>query len=373
MDQPPDGQKQDDLAPEEGVIGAIPGPPEGTEEPIEEPEEERPAPRRRPWVLGCLLAILGVLLGGAVALLAGRGCGAESPDDSIIPLPRPGSYDTRLVFSAGPEEPTATPDIIPAETSVVFCFYRLNRVPPDAALTAKWWHDGEELGALELRDLRPDESAEHAAGRFTIYPPKLPAPAAEAPAGAREPAGPAATAPPGASTTVFPPGIYEVELTTPAQPDVVARGSFVALPRAAKILQGGGEPAGPPAVRSLTTAAGVGDDGKPIGPTAIFPPSVDRVYAVFEYAGVPPGAVLTARWFIEGTELVAARTEIPVTAERGTARAWLEVGGGANLPDAQYQVRVYLGDEDDPLASSGFRISASAPPLTVAPTPPPGP
>lgn len=366
MDQPRDEQNRDDLAPEEGVIGAIPGPSEGADEEAGAPAEERPARRRRPWVLGCLLALLGVLLGAAVALVAGRGCGPVAPEGPVIALPRPGSPDTRLVFSAGPEEPATTPEIIPAETSVVFCFYRLNRVPPDAALTAKWWHDGEELGALELRDQRPDGDAEYAAGRFTIYPPTPPtraAPGAEPP-----PAEPPASSSAGATGTagsiaVFPPGIYEVELTSPAQPDVVARGSFVALPRAAKILQGGGEPAGPPMVRALTTATGVAEDGTALGPATVFPRDVRRIYAVFEYAGIAPGAVLTVRWFIEGTELERARAEIPVAAERGSAHAWLEVGTSDRLPDAQYQVRVYLGEEDHALASSGFRISASAPPI----------
>lgn len=356
MDRDREEQHQDDQAPDEGVIGAISGPARDAEERVEEPEE-RPAPRPRPWVLGCLLALFGALLGAAAALLVGRGC--ATPEGTVI-APPPGSYDTRLVFSAGPEEPAATPDLIPAETSVVFCFYRLKRVPADARLTAKWWRDGEELGALELRDLRSDPAAGHAAGRFTIYPPA----AGTAEGGGRPPASPTPptpAAPPSPAT--FPPGIYEVELNAPAQPDVVARGSFVALPRAAKILQGGGEPVGPPVIRALTTASGIDQQGRPVGPTAVFPPSVSRIYVVFEYAGVPPGVVLTARWFIEGNELEAARAELPIPAEQGSAHAWLEVGRGDRLPDAHYQVGIYLGDEDRPLASSGFRISATAPPI----------
>jgi len=363
MDERRAEQNQEDLAPDEGVIGAIPGPPEEAEERVDAPEAERPAQRRRPWVLGCLLAILGVLLGGAVALVVGRGCRQEPPDGSLIPPPRPGSYDTRLVFSAGPEEPQSTPDILPAETSVVFCFYKLSRVPADAPLAAKWWLDGEELGALELRDPQPDTAADHAAGRFTIYPPQPPARPPDA--SSEEAAAPPSAAVPASTpgTATFAPGVYEVELTSPAEPDVVARGSFVALPRAAKILQGGGEPAGPPVVRSLTTCVGVGEDGKAVGPATVFPRNVRRIYAVFEYAGVSPGAVLTVRWFIEGTELEGARAEIPVAAEQGSAHAWLDVGAGDELPDAQYQVRVYLGEEDQPLASSGLRISAAAPPV----------
>lgn len=352
MDREREEQHQDDQAPDEGVIGALSGPGRDAEEGVEEPEGERPSPRPRPWVLGCLLALLGALLGAAAALLVGRGCGPATPEGTVI-APPPGSYDTRLVFSAGPEEPAATPDLIPAETSVVFCFYRLKRVPADARLTAKWWRDGEELGALELRDLRPDPAAGHAAGRFTIYPPA----AVTAEGGGR----PSTSAAPSHPAT-FPPGIYEVELTTPAQPDVVARSSFVALPRTAKILQGGGDPVGPPVIRALTTAPGIDQQGRAVGPTAVFPPSVSRIYAVFEYSGVPPGAVLTARWFLEGNELEAARAEIPIPAEQGSAHAWLEVGRGDRLPDAHYQVGIYLGDEDRPLASSGFRIGATASP-----------
>lgn len=364
MDEDRGRDDRDDQPSDERVIGEIAGPGQDTG-PEAPSEEEMRWRRRRPWVLGCLLAILGGLLGAATALMLGRGCETPPPEGAVIPAPVPGSYDTRLVFSAGPEQPERTPDIIPAETSVVFCFYRLGRVSPQAPLTARWWLDGEELGALELRDLRPDAEAPHAAGRFTIYPPTVHR-SEETPVNAEPSAGATATeARPPAS---FPPGIYEVEMTSPEHPDVVARGSFLALPRAAKILQGGGEPAGPPVVRSLTTGVGIGNDGAVIGRTTLFPPTVRRIYAAFEYQGVPPGAVLTVRWFIESTELRRARAEIPVAAERGRAHAWLEVEGRDRLPDAQYQVRVYLGDEDRPLASTGFRISTAAPPL---PTPPP--
>ncbi|MGD9494690.1 MAG: hypothetical protein AB7Y46_00140 [Armatimonadota bacterium] len=293
----------------------------------------------------------------AVALLLGRGSGGDDDANApALPGPPPESYHTRLVFSPTPERPDETPEIIPAESETIYCFYELGSVAPNAAIFARWWYEGKPLGELPLYDHLLEPDTRHAAGRFAIRPPEGPLPA-----GNQAPSGPAAG---------FPPGIYDVQVGSPAQPDVVAQGSFVALPRAAKILQGGGEPAGPPVVRSLRTATGVGSEGEAVGATALFAPTTRRIYAVFEYAGVPPGAVLSVRWYAGERELEAARAEIAVTAERGRAHAWLEVGERDELPPGEYQVSVHLGDEAEALASTSFRVrpTAERPPHNDAPS-----
>ncbi len=349
-DQPPPEDEDTGQESDQGIIGEIP--------PVEADEEEagardRPRPpgrRRRSRTIGCVLALLGALLGAGVALVIGRGGGNEGEPargpDMAAPVD---SYLTRLTFSATPERPEQTPEILPAEADVIYCFYELSRVSPDAPLSARWSYDGRDLGELPLRDHQPDRDAEHASGRFSIVP-------AESDEGADV----EGDAEGGAG---FPRGVYEVEMTSPSQPDVIAQASFVALPRAAKILQGGGEPEGPPLVRSLNTAMGVGEDGKPVGATTTFEADSGRIYAAFEYAGVPPGAVLTVRWHFADTELERARAELPVSAAEGRGQAWLEVGEGEELPAGEYRVSVHLGDEDEELATSGFTVEG---PMTAA-------
>ena len=164
-----------------------------------------------------------------------------------------------------PRAAQATPEIISAETQVIYCFYDMARLPADAALSATWSREGEPLGELPLTRHERDRQADYARGHFAIEPP------------ANTHA---------ADTSGFPPGIYEVELTSPDHPDVVAEASFVALPRAAQILQGGGEPEGPPVIRSLQTATGVSDPASRSGSNS-FAADVGRISALFAYRASP--------------------------------------------------------------------------------------
>ncbi len=351
-DQPPPDDTAAEADEDQGVIGEIPGADEGEPAPPPAGPGRR---RRRPWVVGCFLALLGVMLGAAVALLVARR--PAQREEISTPPQGPAStraYETRLLFSPTPRRPERTPDIIPAESRVVYCFYELSRVPSDAPLSARWWHEGEELGPLELRDLERAPDADHALGRFSIYPPTG---GGDEAAEVEPPGGGQAES---AAPSGFATGVYEVELTSSEVPDVSARDSFMALPNAAKILAGGGEPAGPPVIRSLQTCAGVSEDGEPVDPAAAFPGD-GRIYVAFTYAGVTPGAVLTVRWWAGDTELTDARTEVAVSAEEGRGQAWLEVGEGQQLPPGDYRVSVHLGDEGEALAQTGFTVTAAPP------------
>lgn len=323
-DQPPKPE-------EAGVIGEIePQQPDST--PPETPEEPR-ARRRRPWTVGCLLALLGALAGGGIAILLSRG--AAPPGDAGAPIaPGPETVNS-LVFSPTPERPPVTPDIIPAETDVIYGFYQLGRVPAGAELSGKWSHEGQPLGDLPLDEHQPESGPPFASGRFTLRPP------------------------PGAENG-FTPGIYEVELTAVAYPEVVVQGSFVALPRAAAILQGGGEPGGPPAIQSLRLAQDVTDAGEPVGESTVFAADSDRIHAIFSFEGIMPGSVVMVRWYFGEQELTHARAEIPLVAEQGWGEAWLDPGDGSNLPEGDYLVSVHLGDEQEPLASMGFLVTSAA-------------
>ncbi|HCA47789.1 MAG TPA: hypothetical protein DEP45_10680 [Armatimonadetes bacterium] len=291
-------------------------------------------------MIGCLLALLGALAGGGLAIWYGRERAAVPPAHSGLhaPLPASSAASPALLFSPTPERPDQTPEIISSETDVIWAFYDLPGMPSSAALSASWFLKDEQLGELPLDQLQPQSGADHAAGQFAIHAP--------------------ATG--GVSSGGFISGIYRVVITSPDYPDISAEASFVALPRAAQILQGGGEPEGPPAVRSMQTASGVTDTGELIGTSTSFQPNAGRVVAVFHYEGIIPGSALTVRWYLEETELTAARTEIPVTAARGRGEAWLETGEGDLLPDGSYRVVVFLGDEVEPLATTGFEVASPA-------------
>lgn len=345
--QPPEPDEQPgppvDADEDEGILGEI-----AAEQPAE-PGEERPEQtrarlrRRRSRIIGCLLALLGALAGGGLALWISRGAVIDLPNGEQVVAPEgdaaAGAPANRLVFSPTPERPRATPEIISAETQVIYCFYDMARLPADAALSATWSREGEPLGELPLTRHERDRQADYARGHFAIEPP------------ANTHA---------ADTSGFPPGIYEVELTSPDHPDVVAEASFVALPRAAQILQGGGEPEGPPVIRSLQTATGVSDSGEPIGQSNSFAADVGRISALFAYRGIAPGSVVTVRWHHGDEELAAARTEIAITAAEGWAEAWLETESGDALPAGQYRVSVHFGEEDEPLATTSFEVTSVA-------------
>jgi hypothetical protein len=339
-EQTGDGQTDKDQT-EEGVLGEI-----LPEEEVEEPssgQTPRPRRRQRSRMIGCLLALLGALAGGGVAWWVSYDAD-EREAETVSNLVAPNQYmnTNRVTFSPTPERPDETPEIISAETSVIYCFYELGGVPVDAPLAATWSHDGEFLGDLPLSDHRPAEDVEYARGRFTLHPPND-----------EDTEGAAETIP------SFPPGIYEVELTSPEYADITAAGSFVALPRAAQILQGGGDPDGPPLIRSLQTTVGVTENGEPLDQRSVFPQDIERITAVFSYSGIPAGSVLTVRWHIGDRELTDAGSDMAINAAEGWAEAWLEPGAGETLPAGDYRVTVHLGDEDKPLASMGFSIAPS--------------
>ncbi len=334
MDEQPKNDERNGPTADDGIIGGI-DPVDAGDEASGAERVRRPGLwRRRTIVVGCLLAILGLLLGGGIALMIGRQT-AEAPRERIDSDPEPAATVNRLIFSPAPDRPEATPDIIPAETAAVYCFFELGRLPADAELEAQWWGDGEALGDLPLEDLQREQDVHHASGRFTL----------------RSPAETEGT---------FAPGIYEVEVRGVHQVEVSVRSSFVVLPQGARILQGGGEPEGPPVIRSLRTATDVTEEGEPVGAATDFPPDVGRICAVFEYRGITPGAVLTARWHLGDMEIERARTEIAIPDSSGWAEVWLSTGEADRLPPGPYQVAIHLGDEAEPLASVGFTISSDA-------------
>lgn len=330
---PDDRDDHDD----DGVIGSI-APAEDTTDADGASAAPSPVRRRRRGPLTTLaLAVLGGLAGAALAVLWGMGVFDRGGEKSEVAPPEPppiveaGHHAERVLFSPDPERPDATPDIITAESPQVYCFYEHTRLPADAKLRARWWFAGKELGELELLDQVSDEGGEdvssHLLGRFTI----------PAPEGG------------------FQAGVYEVALSC-AEGGVTWRGSFLALPRAAKVLEGGGPPDAPVRIVDLQTALGAAEDGSPLDVASEFAADTPRIHACFQYEGMAPGAVLVVRWHFQGRELSAARSELTVAASNGWGDAWLERGGEASFARGEYRVTVHLGEEERSLASVGFVV-----------------
>ena len=319
---------------DDDVIGSIP-PAEDVPRapsPVEPPSRDRKR-RRSPGVTAGLM-VLGGLVGAALAVLWGTGVFDRASEDSDVLPPEPppvveaANHVERVLFSPDPERPEVTPDIITAESPLVHCFYEHTRLPADAKLRARWWLAGEELGELELLDqVSSEDSPDHLLGRFTI----------PAPEGG------------------FEAGVYEVALAC-AEGGVTWRGSFLALPRAAKVLEGGGPPDAPVRITDLQTALGSAEDGSPLDVASEFAADASRVHACFRYEGMSPGGVFVVRWHFEERELTAARAELTVAASSGWGDAWLERGGEGLFARGEYRVTVHLGEEERPLASVGFVV-----------------
>ncbi len=338
------GPDKPDPSADDGVIGKI-APTDGAPPPQTPDESSQRGRRGRPLATTLLLAGLGALLGALLAILWSLGIiGGGDPADTapVVVDERPPVLDVsagdpteRILFAPVPERPDVTPDIITAESPTVYCFYEHSRLPADVSLTAHWFHEGSELGELELRDLKTGAAAmaddgpdpTHAAGRFAI----------PAPEGG------------------FASGVYEVELSAPDHGELTWRGSFFALPRAAKILEGGGETDEPLVITALATALEVNDDGSPTDPVNEFAAEAPRIYACFRYTGMAAGGSLTVRWYGGDVELESARSELPVATADGWGQAWLDRPGD-EFPVGDCRVTVHLGEDDQALASVGFSI-----------------
>lgn len=140
-----------------------------------------------------------------------------------------------------------------------------------------------------------------------------------------------------------------------------------------------GAPVQPPANQSTPPGIGGGPaptffgnlnfsttpDGPPM---TVFPAGTQYVYARFDYANVPAGAVMIRQWFRDG-QLYLNRTEAWNPAYSGTGRlttiSIFDTAGG--LPGGNYMATFVLNGYPNSLISAGFTIQAGV----VYPTQPP--
>jgi S1-C subfamily serine protease len=139
-------------------------------------------------------------------------------------------------------------------------------------------------------------------------------------------------------------GLYELELALGGR--VLYRGGAVvgeqqAAPRAGAL--------GP-----ITFAAGVEEDGTPVGAATEFA-NVGEVFAIFPGAGLADGVLLKSAWSFEGD--VVLEDEAPWTGGP-TEVAWTSITHESGLPVGRYTLELFL--DGTQVQSGGFTVSENA-------------
>lgn len=92
----------------------------------------------------------------------------------------------------------------------------------------------------------------------------------------------------------------------------------------------------------ITLARGVTDDNKPKDPGTVFPASISRLYAFFDYQNLSNGVLWTQVWYREGKE-IASESNLWEWGSHGTA--WIFLKPVSGYSRGEYEVRLYIGDE----------------------------
>lgn len=286
--------------------------------------------------------LLVLVLPGLLALGWGLGYLWARPKAEPLPTPQamarqPQLIPDTVVVSASEPKPPSTPSLLPTETLVLYCFYRLERYPAETPLTVEWRLNGQPLGTLPLEDHRRERGT-ILAGRFLIRPPQ----------GAQQ----------------FAPGLYQLIFRSGTE--TLEEASFVLAAEADRILGQQPPPAGEIRVVNLVTCAGLDPQGKPLSVAQSFAPRA-KIYALFTYVNGVKQTRFEVRWLFGDLVIPQATQQIEMQAGAGQAYAWLQASG-EGLPPGQYQVQVLLAGGEQPLATAQFAIGQAQ-----APPPPPAP
>ena len=283
------------------------------------------------WVAGGALACALAAYGGWIA--AERWPASAQEHSGSVSALDPAVFGHRRTeevrFSPHPTPPPTTAPLLSGEARGMYAFFQLPEGIDLADVQAAWWWNGQEREAPTLGVMEQGE------GTAPMVRAALP-----------EPTGSSLGA-----------GVGEFEATHAGVR--IARGSFVTAEEAVDILAQPTPPTQQTTVRSLVTARGVDEEGRPQDPGAEFD-GKDKIWVVFEYRGADAGAAFVVRWYCEGTELPPARKEITVQGEAGTAHAWISAGPDRELPPAEYEVTVSYGPEGRVLGQAKFRVRGAA-------------
>ncbi len=275
------------------------------------------------------LALLTAVGWGVGQLLPGHK--ARETSSPTVMAQEPEKIPDEVVFSATQERPESTPVLLPVTAVPLYCFYRFERLPAGAPLRATWQLGGQDLGELPLEGNHPEGGAV-LGGRFVLRPPQ--------------------------NAATFPPGIYQV--TFHSGRDEVVESSFVMAVEAERILTQQAPVAGEIRVVSLVTCTGLDAQGKPQGIAGQFRPG-DKIIALFTYLNGVKQARFEVRWLAQDVVIPQATQQVEMKAGAGQAYAWVQASG-EGLPEGKFQVQVFVAGQEQPLATTPFTISKSAPP-----------
>ena len=295
------------------------------------------------------LVVLGLSLAAlAAGFVAGWGMRSRArrvPEDrsaqALLPATRPSSSREQfMVFSAEKSRPPATPDLLPAEASQIYCFYSFPQLSSDAELAVHWWRDGKDLGLLtDLQSVEApvskpsiatDEQEEGTSGRPGRY----------------------IILSPMAGEDTFAPGIYEAELRSSNQR--LGRSSFVVAEDAEQIMASQPSKVGEVRVVSCVTARSITPTGETQQPVSKFAPQ-DRIYVAFAYINGTNGEKLRVEWYGGDQRLESATHELTMKGAAGRGSAWLQVKD-KGLLEGEYRVAVFGAMAEEPLAEARFTV-----------------
>ncbi len=253
-----------------------------------------------------------------------------------------------LVFTTEDTPPAATPDLLSAEAPQIYCFYRFPDLPPDAQVTAHWWHNGAELGPIERT---PPDQPELVRGRQDMQ--DIP----EVPEGAKEPSEreehlPHLVLRPPGEAEAFAPGIYEVELRGLGQE--LGRGSFAVAEGAEEILAAQPSEMGQTRIINCLTARRLSAKGEPEQPQKTFR-GTDKVFVAFTYINGTAGGVFRVEWYCQEQLIEQATQELEIKGGAGRGSAWLKAAE-QRLPAGEYRVAIFLQGVSQPLAQARFTV-----------------
>jgi hypothetical protein len=141
-------------------------------------------------------------------------------------------------------------------------------------------------------------------------------------------------------TPVLTPTMPKPSATASSTPTVTPTFSTPTLTPTA--IVGAETPSPGAAFGKITLARGVTEDNEPKDPGTVFPTSISRLYAFFDYRNLSDGVLWTQVWYREGQE-IGSESALWEWGSYGTAWIFLKPIGGYSR--GRYNVELYIGDE----------------------------
>ncbi len=276
------------------------------------------------------LAVGGLVIGGLLGWALRVQQPLLPPQQPARPLVKPAQPleaqlpEHAIVFTTADRAPAATPDLLSAQATKIHCFYRFPDLSPEAPVSARWWHQGQELDSLPAS--AQEDTAEQQLPHIVLQPP--------------------------GNAQTFAPGIYELELYSGERQ--LGRASFVVAENAQEIMAARPSEKGHTRIISLVTTRRVNAKGAPERPQTTFG-GWDKIHAAFTYINATAGGVFRVQWYYRDQLIEPASQELEMKGGAGRGFAWLKADPGRLLA-GKYRVTLHLPGVDKPLAQARFTV-----------------